>query len=233
LAQIAIGPDTKLDPRIPNEDSQVWSLDETNLFEVNRSPGYDLYQGGQSATLGGRATLILPDGRSGSLLVGRVFQGERQPELPISSGLRGALSDWVIGLSAQPIHGVSLFSRWQLNASTLGIDRMETGVDFTTSRASGYISYLQEAQTPTGGKLHSLDIHGEVWATKHWGATIYSIVDSGTWRQNDVGIVYRDDCIRVEVLYRRNETYNGTLGPSSSVILRLSLATLTNTGYTR
>ena len=60
LAQIVVGPDTKLDPRIPDEDSQVWSFDETNLFEANRSPGYDLYEGGQSLTLGGRGTLILP-----------------------------------------------------------------------------------------------------------------------------------------------------------------------------
>jgi LPS-assembly protein len=77
--------------------------------------------------------------------------------------------------------------------------------------------------------VNSLDIHGEVWATKHWGLDIYSIVDGGTWRQNDIGLVYKDDCIRVEILYRRNETFNGTLGPSSSVILRLSLATLGNT----
>ncbi|HXV00294.1 MAG TPA: LPS assembly protein LptD [Caulobacteraceae bacterium] len=232
LAQIAVGPNTHLDPRIPNEDSQVWSLDETNLFEVNHSPGYDLYQGGQSATLAGRATLMLPDGRGGSLLVGRIFQSQDQPVLPLSSGLRTALSDWVVGFSAEPIHGVNLFSRWQLNSTNFGIDRMETGVGFTTSRASGYISYLQESISPTGQRVSSLDIHGEVWATRHWGATIYSIVDGGTWRQNDLGIVYRDDCIRVEVLYRRNETFNGTLGPSSSVVLRLSLATLANTGYT-
>jgi hypothetical protein len=31
------------------------------------------------------------------------------------------------------------------------------------------------------------------------------------------------------VLYRRNETFNGTLGPSTAVVVRLSLATLGNT----
>ena len=160
-----------------------------------------------------------------------MIQARSQPQLPLSSGLRGALSDWVIGASADPFKGVSVFSRWQLNPATLGVDRMETGVNFTSSRVSGYISYLQEANSSAGGRLHSLDIHGEIWATTTGATTVYSIVDSGTWRQNDIGIVYRDDCIRVEVLYRRNETFNGTLGPSSSVILRLSLATLANTGY--
>lgn len=229
LAQIAIGPNVRLDPRIPNEDSQVWQFDETNLFEVNRSPGYDLYQGGQSLTLGGRATVILPNGGSGSLLVGRVLQAENNPNVPLRTGLQKRFSDWIVGLDAQLISHVSLFSRWRLDSSSLAINSMETGVNFTTSRVSGYVSYLQEAQSPSGGAVRSLDIHGEVWATKHWGATVYSIVDGGAWRQNDIGLVYRDDCFRVEVLYRRNETFNGTLGPSSAVVVRLSLATLGNT----
>ena len=229
LAQIAIGPNTKLDPRIPDEDSQVWYLDETNLFEVNRSPGFDLYQGGQSLTLAGRASVILPDGGTGSVLVGRVLQAQGNYTLPLTSGLQKSLSDWVVGVDAHPIEGFGFFSRWQLDSTNFAVQRMETGVDFTSSRISGYVSYLREAVSPLGGRVSSLDIHGEVWATKHWGLDVYSIVDGGTWRQNDIGVVYRDDCVRVEVLYRRNETFNGTLGPSSSVVLRLSLATLGST----
>jgi LPS-assembly protein len=228
LAQIAIGPNVRLDPRIPNEDSQVWQFDETNLFDVNRSPGYDLYQGGQSLTLAGRATLILPSGGSGSLLVGRVLEAERNPNAPLRTGLQKQLSEWIVGVDAQLLSNVSLFSRWRLDSSSLAINSMETGVNFTTSRVSGYISYLQEAQSPSGVGQEP-DIHGEVWATKHWGATIYSVVDGGAWRQNDIGLVYRDDCVRLEVLYRRNETFNGTLGPSTAVVVRLSLATLGNT----
>lgn len=229
LAQIAIGPNVRLDPRIPNEDSQVWQFDETNLFDVNRSPGYDLYEGGQSLTLAGRATLVLPSGGTGSLLVGRVFHAERNPYVPARTGLQTQLSDWVIGADAQLLSNVSLFSRWRLDSSSFGVRNMETGVNFTTSRVSGYVSYLYEATSPSGGHVNSLDIHGEVWATKHWGATVYSILDGNAWRQNDLGLVYRDDCLRVEVLYRRNQTFNGTLGPSSAVVLRLSLATLGNT----
>jgi LPS-assembly protein len=229
LAQIVVGPNVRLDPRIPNEDSQVWQFDETNLFDVNRSPGYDLYEGGQSLTLAGRATLILPNGGTGSLLVGRVFQAERNLNVPLRTGLQTALSDWVVGADAQLLSNVSLFSRWRLDSSSLGISNVETGVNFTTSRVSGYVSYLYEAASPSGGRVNSLDIHGEVWATRHWGVTVYSILDGNAWRQNDLGLVYKDDCLRVEVLYRRNQTFNGTLGPSSAVVLRLSLATLGNT----
>jgi len=132
-----------------------------------------------------------------------------------------------------PLRGVNLFSRLRLDSSTFAINRLEAGADFATERASGYISYLQEAQSPTGTKVSALDIHGEAYVTKHWGVTAYAIVDQGAWRRRDFGVVYRDDCVRVEVLYRHDETFNGTLGPSTSVVLRLTLATLGNSGYSQ
>ncbi len=56
-----------------NEDSTNFELDETNLFDINKSPGFDLYEGGARLNVGGRATVELGDGRGGSLLVGRSF----------------------------------------------------------------------------------------------------------------------------------------------------------------
>jgi LPS-assembly protein len=128
---------------------------------------------------------------------------------------------------------VSLFSRLRLDSDTFAVNRLESGVDFATERATGYISYLHEAQSPTGAEVSALDIHGEAYATKHWGVSAYAIVDQGAWRRRDLGVVYRDDCVRLEVLYRHDETFNGTLGPSTSVVLRLTLATLGNSGYSQ
>jgi len=229
LAQIAISPDTILDPRIPNEDSVDFDFDETNLFDTNRSPGYDLYEGGQSVTLAGRATVILDDGRTASLLIGRRLGAEFDPAIPLRTGLATALSDWVVGADATPWNGVRLYSRVRLDSSNLEVNELETGASFTTSRAEGSISYLYERNSPAGGPVDSLDIHTTVFATRHWGVTDYLIVDGGTWRRTEAGVVYRDDCIRVEVIYRHDETFNGTLGPSTSLLLRLTLATLGDT----
>lgn len=233
LAQIALSPNAKQDPRIPNEDSQVWELDETNLFQVNRSPGYDLFEGGQRLTVGGRATATLADGRSASVMLGRSFRANADPSLPANSSLETQSSDYVLAAEVTPLTGIHIFSRWRLGANDLAIHRLEVGGDFTTSRVSGYIRYLEEVQAPTGGNFRGLDFNTNLWANKHWGLTLAGIRDFDTdrWLQRNVGIVYRDDCIRVEVLYRSNETTNGTLGPSKSVVLRLTLATLGNSGY--
>jgi LPS-assembly protein len=233
MFQVAISPNTKVDPRIPNEDSVVWEFDETNLFQVNRSPGFDLYEGGQRVTLGGRATAMLADGRSASVMLGRSFRNGSDPAIPARTGLQKESSDYILAIEGTPMRGVHLFSRWRLDSGTLSIRRLEAGGDFSTSHVNGYLRYLQEDQSPTGIKFKGLDFRGYVWATKHWGLTLYGVrdIDEGAWRRRDVGVVYRDDCVQLEVVYRRDQTFNRTLGPSNSVVLRLTLATLGVSGY--
>jgi LPS-assembly protein len=42
----------------------------------------------------------------------------------------------------------------------------------------------------------------------------------------DYGVFYKDECIRVDVVYRKEDTVIGRLGPRESISLRLTLATL-------
>ncbi|HEV2363503.1 MAG TPA: LPS assembly protein LptD [Caulobacteraceae bacterium] len=228
MAQLAIANNPSIDKRIPNEDSQIFEFDETNLFEFNKSPGYDIYDGGQKLNLGVRGTALFDDGASASVIIGRSIRFEKAPYLPERTGLRTALSDWIIGAEATPRPGITVFSRWRLDSTTYAINELETGAEFTTSRIIGYASYLDEKRSPSGLPVKSIDLHGEAFFTRHWGLDVYAIrdIDQGDWRKRDFGLVYRDDCVRFEILWRREETFNGTLGPSNSVVLRLSLSTL-------
>jgi LPS-assembly protein len=246
IGQLAISPNVTQDPRIPNEDSVDFQFDETNLFDANRSPGEDLIEGGQAVTLAGRATAIYDNGSSASVILGRRLGFESDPSIPYRTGLETPLSDWIFGADASPWKGVRFFARMRLDTRDFALNELETGASFTTDRLEGTISYLKETYGPAGTPLltnlagpsvtqfygtpvNSLDIHGSAFFTKHWGVTSYLIVDGGTWRQTEVGLAYRDDCIRVEVIYEHNETFDGTLGPSTSVLIRLKLATLGNT----
>jgi LPS-assembly protein len=236
VAQVVLAPLIKPDPRIPNEDSVDFRFDETNLFQIQKSPGFDLIDSGQQFNVGGRATVISDDGAYASALIGRSFRAEPDPGLPAVTGLSGASSDWVMAASASPFNGVNFFSRWRLDSRAFRVNFMETGADVTTSRFDGQIRYIQEAQDPNSGlPVKDLDFHGEVFVLKNWGFSAYGAREftSGVWRQADFGIVYRDECIRVEILYNRNDTNNGVLGPSQGVGFRLSLATFGNSVYAR
>jgi LPS-assembly protein len=233
LAQLAISPTLKQDPRIPNEDSVVFEFDDTNLFQVDKSPGFDLIDSGQRLNVGGRATMEFGDGHDASVLVGRSFRAEPDPGLPARTGLSTTESDWIFAAEGSPLRGVDLFSRWRLSSSDFSVRRLEVGADYVSNRFSGSLRYLEEAQDPTGQPVQDLDFRSEVYVLKHWGFTAYGSVafQSGSWRRRDFGVVYRDDCVRVEVVYRHDETFNRTLGPSSGVFIRLTLATIGNSGY--
>jgi LPS-assembly protein len=233
LAQIALSPDTQQDPRIPIEDSVDFELDSTNLFQVNKSPGFDLYEGGQRFNLGGRATALWDAGQNLSLLVGRSFRLKPDPNLPLRSGLTTTASDWIFAAEGSPLKGVSFFSRWRMDSATFSLNRLEVGVDVTTGRMYGSLRYLEEAEDTTGAPVKDLDFSWQYMFTQHWGVAAYGAREftSGAWRDRQVGLVYRDDCLRVEVLYHEDDTFNSTLGPSSGITLRLSLATSGNSVY--
>ena len=139
--------------------------------------------------------------------------------------------------------GVSLFARALLDSDDLSAHRLETGVNVNTKWASGYVRYFQDdsnafaqstnglATLAPGGKVRNMDMGGELRITQHWGLTTYGNRDliQKAWVIRDVGIFYRDDCTRVDVIYQHQDTVIGRLGPSDSVSVRLTLATLGST----
>jgi len=76
VAQLSVSNKSDIDPRIPNEDSQVIELDESSLFRMDRFSGYDLVEGGARFTAGARATIRWSEGRSASLFVGRSYRAD-------------------------------------------------------------------------------------------------------------------------------------------------------------
>jgi len=52
IAQLALSPTIRQDPRIPNEDSIDFEFDQTNLFQPNKSPGFDILDSGQRLNVG-------------------------------------------------------------------------------------------------------------------------------------------------------------------------------------
>ena len=233
LLQIALSPDSDPDSRIPNEDSVVLEFDETNLLRANKFPGFDLYEGGQRVNIGGRATVMYDDGRGASLMLGRSFRAKEDPQFPARSGLQDTSSDWIVAAEAKPFEGVSFFSRARFSDDDGDVRRIEAGVDVETTRASGFIRYLRDNQDITGVQREDVDFAGEVMISGNWGVTFAGVrdVENDVWRRQEFGGLYRDDCLDIAVVWVHEETYNRQLGPSDSVILRLTLATLGDKGY--
>ncbi|WP_374570149.1 LPS-assembly protein LptD [Phenylobacterium sp.] len=211
-----------------DEDSRSFEFDETTLFRADKFPGFDLYEDGARLNVGARASVLWDDGRRAEFLVGRSFRDAVNSVFPARTGLQPRASDWIVAAEAQPMKGLSVFSRVRLDSDSLDVERAEAGANFALKRASGYFRYLRDDSNVNGVKTENLDLGTEVPIGQHWGVTASGSLDleQSAWIVRNLGVFYHDDCLRVDIIYRREDTVVGRLGPSDSIAFRLTLATL-------
>lgn len=227
-ARIRAGQDASGAPVYLNEDSATVVFDDTNLFRLNRFPGYDLTQDGLRLSLAGRASVLWDDGRRANFVLGRSFRSKESEVFSTTSGLSRKASDWIVAAEAEPMAGVSLFARTRLDGESFSVRRAEAGANVQLQRGSGYFRYLKEETTPGVKRRENVDIGGEVFLNSNWGVTVYGNRDiaASAWVIRDIGVVYKDGCTRLDVIYRQEDLQVGRLGSSTSVNIRLTLATL-------
>ncbi len=247
---IVVARDPAGNPIYFNEDSTNFELDETNLFDVNKSPGFDLYEGGTRINLGGRATVKFADGRGGSLMVGRSLRTKVDPLMPTRAGLDQKASDWIVAATVTPIRGVNAFTRARFDDDTGKLNRIEAGVDASVARGFGSLRYLRDNKDTSGFRQENLDFVGDYKIRENWGVTALGRLSyqdarafglppsdsQWSWTRRDLGVYYKDDCIRIDVVYQNEDRYTQTstglkLRADESVVLRLTLATLGDTLY--
>ena len=240
IIQALVSPRYRPDRNVPNEDSVAFEYDDTTLFEPDRFPGFDLYESGARFNLGGRANVLWGAGHTANVTVGRTYRTDPDPAFTIGSGLQGRSSDYVAFAQVSPIAGANFFIRSRLDAETLQVRRNEAGLDVGWRNLQGSLRYLYNETgffiDPQGvtqiGRVEDATVAGTWFFLKNWGVSVNATRDLRlkTWPAAQVGLIYRDECIRVDVIYTRDETYRAAIGASDSIGIRLTLATLGDTG---
>ncbi len=240
IAQVALSPHEGVRSSLPNEDSVAFEFDETNLFSFNRFPGFDEYEGGARANVGGRANWLWGLGHNATFTVGRVFRTQPDEVFSTQTGLRNEASDWVVAATVSPINGLSAFTRQRLDRDDFKVHRAEAGVNIGFPRLNAGISYNYNenglfVDPATGlirtGKTQDANVSLQAFPLQHWGFS--ALIDRDLQQRitpiSQFALIYRDDCIRVDVVYTHDETYAAAIGASNSVTVRLTLATLGDT----
>ncbi|MFN4296230.1 MAG: LPS-assembly protein LptD [Brevundimonas sp.] len=258
LAQISISSRPDLDPRLPNEDSQVTDLDETSLFAIDRFTGHDLYEGGLRLTAGGRASLRWGSQRSASVFLGRSWRDEAEDRYLVPtgdgtgtlfdpSGLADRASDWVVAATFSPGSQVRGWAHAQIDDGG-EVRRAEIMVDGEWgARNMATVSYIIDRSNPgdvdpdlplatrTYRNYEFVQFSGQQFISGNWGVAGRGIMDlqEDRFTRSEVGVLFEDDCIRFEIGYRRDNTRVDPSGPRTGAYVRLTLATLGGTGYQR
>jgi len=227
---------------IPNEDSRAIDLEESNLFALNRFPGYDRWEGGARITYGVDWRWNRP-GLAVTAQAGQSYRLDHQLNLfPVGTGLSERLSDFVGRASVRFGSALEVTQRLRVDRENLAIRRNETDIAIGSRRTFVSLGYLKFNRNID---LEDLTDHEEVRAGarvavgRFWAVFGSAVVDMTSqaedpltvndgWQpiRHRLGISYTDECIEFGVTWKRNYLDNPNARQGNSFLLTLALRNL-------
>ena len=223
--------DSADDPRIVNEDSLAFELDDSNLFRPNAAPNYDLWEPGGRISAGVRATARARTGESATVMLGRRWREEQAPGFSYQNNLAGEASDWVVSGQVDLGSGFGAETRMRLDDQSFKVQRIDLGVRGQLGRFSAVARYLNVDESllfDPANPSEELNASVGVELARGWRVQfgLTRDLDSDINLSQDIRAIYEDDCTFLEIAYTRSETQRGTIGPDEGVQIRIGLRSL-------
>jgi len=229
---------------IPNEDARAVDLESSNLFALNRFPGYDRWEDGSRVTYGLEWALDRSN-LSVRTVVGQSYRLNRRPSIfPEGTGLTARYSDYVGRTEVEFGDLVDLTHRFRLDKDNLAVRRNEVDLTLGTRRTYATIGYLRLNRdiTRTVEDLRDREevrLGARVSVGRYWSAFGSTVIDL-TGRQEDpfsfadgyepvrhrLGIAYDDECLEFGVTWRRDYDRLGDARQGNTFLFRLALKNL-------
>jgi LPS-assembly protein len=231
VVMAAVATDEEADPRIVNEDSLAFELDDSNLFRPNAAPNYDLWEPGARVSTGVRATARARGGQNASVMFGRRWREDSAPGFTDQNNLGGSSSDWVVAGQTDWGRNFGAEARLRLEDETLNVQRIDFGVRAAVGRFSANARYFSvDDSVQPDPTAPNAELSGQIGIelARGWRAQagIVRDLDSDINLRQDIRAIYEDDCTFLEISYTRSETTRGTIGPDEGVQIRIGLRSL-------
>lgn len=223
------------DPAIPVEDSAYYEFDETKLYDANGFGNFDLYEGDGKLAAGITARALWKNGTEISTTVGRRWRSREDAAFNTASNLSGESSDWLATASLSLGQALQLSTRVRLDQDDLSVSRVDMRASTSINRLRAAAQYykVEGRISPSGGLPdEGLYLRGELNVADNYSIVFSQLRDitRNLNAEREIGLAYTDDCARFELVYRRNERRDRTLGPSESFQFRFSLLSLGDFG---
>ena len=229
---------------LPNEDSRAVDLDASNLFSLNRFPGYDRFEDTTRVTYGAEWSLDLPGVRVDAVAGQSYRLSRRETILPEGTGLSDRFSDITGRTEVRFRDVVSVTHRYRVDHDSFAFRRNE--LDATVGSRSTYLllGYLRLDRniSPALEDLRDREevrIGGRVQFKRFWSTFASAVVDLTNRREDPlsvadgfdpvrhrIGVQYEDDCLRAGLTWRRDYRGTGDARRGNSYLLTLAFTNL-------
>ncbi|WP_421992286.1 LPS-assembly protein LptD [Qipengyuania sp.] len=211
---------------IPNEDARAIDLEDSNLFALNRFPGYDRVEDGARVTYGFDWALRIPNWEL-KTNIGQSYRLDSDRDiLPVGTGLSERFSDFVGRTEVRYKDFLRFTHRFRLDKDNLAIRRNEIDATVGSRRTYAELGYVRLNRDIT--QVEDLQDREELrGAIRVAFANYWSLFGSGVFNLTDreedptfssdgfdpirtrLGVAYQDDCLELGVTWRRDYITSG------------------------
>jgi len=226
---------------IPNEDARSIDLEDSNLFALNRFPGYDRWEDASRVTYGFDWSLE----RKNLSIESNIGQSYRLTTrtgiFPEGTGLTDRMSDIVGRTRIRYGRLIDITHRYRLDKDNFAVRRNEVDLTIGTTQTYAQVGYLRLNRdiNPNIEDLQDreeLRFAARILFARYWsvfGATVVDLTDRSEdplstadgWQpvRNRLGILYEDECLSLGVSWRRDYGQIGAFRKGSTFSLSLAL----------
>ncbi|MCH7931115.1 MAG: LPS-assembly protein LptD [Proteobacteria bacterium] len=236
MFRASISPNGGNPDKIPNEDSQNFEFDDTNLFSVNRFPGLDRIEGGPRISYGLRLGAYGLGGGRTTAFIGQSFRVREDSTFEPGSGLEDNLSDFVGRVTIAPSKFLDLAYRFQLDGGDFAPRRNEVDLTAGPDWLRLNVGFLSIEDAPSDleeiGTREELFLSARLALSRYWALDAHNR-SNPTFNDtisNGVGISYQDECFGFSATLTRNFTRDRDVEPTTTFLIRVTLRTLGSFG---
>ncbi|MEE4205834.1 MAG: LPS assembly protein LptD [Erythrobacter sp.] len=228
---------------VPNEDARAIDLEDSNLFALNRFPGYDRVEDGARVTWGLDWELQKPGWRV-KTTVGQSYRLENKAEIfPVGTGLSDRVSDFVGRTEVRYRDFLAFTHRFRLDKDNLAFRRNEIDAAIGSRRTYLEVGYLrldrniqtvEDLQDREEFRAAARVAFANNWAV--FGSGVFNLTsaeedpvfapDGFEPIRTRLGISYQDDCLEFGFTWRRDFITAGDAARGNSFQLFFALRNL-------
>jgi LPS-assembly protein len=225
------------------QDSINVDIDQALFWQTNKATGFDFWQKGFRTDVG--ASFIADAGKTrGHLFLGQSYIKNRQENFALGSGLSESKSD-LVGLFELEINDkFNWATRLRYDDDTNKFRRIDTGFNYRDDWLStGWRYFRIDSATndidPNDREASLIDIDelappealagnvrlklDERWSIRY---SANRDLERKITRRQELGLIFQDDCTRVEFIYNRNNFDSDVIRDNQGFGIRVSLLTL-------
>ena len=226
---------------IPNEDARSIDLEDSNLFALNRFPGYDRWEDASRITYGLDWSLDRPN-LSIESTIGQSYRlVDRLNIFPQGTGLTDRASDIVGRTSIRYGRLLELTHRYRIDKSSFAARRNEVDLTLGTTQTYVQVGYLKLNRNVDPAiedlrDVEELQVAGRILFNRYWSIFGAAVVDltnttedplslADGWQpvRDRLGIQYEDDCLQIGLTWKRDYERIGTFVAGNTIGVHLAL----------